>query len=441
MLSFEECFSIGNLERHYEDFLRSHLDVVQDVTRSRMDSDRIELRTFNRDLAKHLRAARRKVIEGRYTFAPFLELEKPKGDGASRTISISTIRDGIIQRALNAYLYEFVERQLEDCVFGYRGGRNAHMAVDLVQSHFRNGRVAVFDADIAGFFDSLDHQILIDKISALGIDDRANNLVKRFVKTSRILADATKRVNAASGKQQSYPRTARKSGVPQGGVLSGLLSNLYLANFDKRIQREFGGLVRYADDFVICTPDEARCTDIRLVVESELEQIGLRLHSEKTSTCLSAATGIDFLGFQIFPDVLRIRKRNIRRFKERITKVVATQQRRRNSEKTLHSLCRRLAFKIQGPGPEIMEKLIAQELSDHPFRRSWIGFFRIVTDENQIRQLDRWIAAQISSYIWGAHGVKINRSQMAAAGLPTVYSTMWKARRHPQRFNRGSTQQ
>jgi len=432
--SFEEFFSVEALEAHYGAFLQSHLDVIRNVHRVARGSDRVELAIFRRDLAKHLRAASRKVLQGRYTFAALLEREIPKDAGETRTISISTIRDAIVQRALYGYLYEFVEAQLEDCVFGYRRGRNAHGAVALIQQHFEGGRLAVFDADISQFFDSVNHQTLIDKVSSLGTDDRARNLVTRFLKTSRVTATAAQKVNVAGGKQRKYPRSRRNCGVPQGGVLSGLLSNLYLAEFDRRIQREFDGLVRYADDFVICVSDEEKCHQLRAVVESELKKLGLKLHLMKTVDHCPAAAGIDFLGFRISPIAVRIRHKNILRFKERINGVLSTQKVRRNSDLTLASLCNRLSFKIQGPGPKIMEKLIEHELADHPFRRSWIGFFRIVTDDNQVRQLDRWIASQISSFIWRSHRVKVTRTDMRSAGLPTLYATMWKARRPPRPF-------
>ncbi len=432
MLPFEDCFSLTQLERNFAGLLYGHLDVVRNTHRIARGSDRVELDSFRRDLSKHLRAASRKAIQGRYTFAPFLEHEKPKDDGGTRVISISTIRDNVVQRALYDYLYDAVDAQLSDCVFGYRRLKNAHGAVGRIQQHFRDGRLSVFDADISGFFDSLDHQILIDKVSLLNLDPRAEVLIRRYLKSHRIQASDAKSTDEAIGRQQRYPRLSRAIGVPQGGVLSGILSNLYLAEFDSRIQQEFGGLVRYADDFVVCGNNEENCERIREVVDAELKKLSLELHTGKTETCRPAVSGIEFLGFTIYPDVIRVRPKNISRFKNRVIKVIAKQKRRSEAGRTLSSLCRRLTFKIEGPGPEIMDKLIKLKLADHPYRRSWIGFFRIATDESQIRQLDRWVATQISAYMWRTHRLKVNRADMRNAGLPTLYSTMWKARREPR---------
>ena len=111
MPTFADHFSIASLESSFERLLDGHFDVIAERPRISTGADRIELELFLRDKDKHLAAAQRKVLSGRYTFSPFLERQIPKdGSTEMRTISIASIRDSIVQRALYDYLYPFVER-------------------------------------------------------------------------------------------------------------------------------------------------------------------------------------------------------------------------------------------------------------------------------------------------------------------------------------------
>ena len=151
MPTFDEHFAADKLDQHFEALMNGHFDVIEERPRLSIGSDRIELDLFLRDRQKHLAAMSRKVIEGRYTFSPFLEHEIPKADSsAMRTISISSIRDSIVQRALYHYSYDGVDRQLTEAVFGYRRGRSAHAAIRSLFGHITDGRVFVFDAMEAG---------------------------------------------------------------------------------------------------------------------------------------------------------------------------------------------------------------------------------------------------------------------------------------------------
>jgi RNA-directed DNA polymerase len=429
MPDFESRFTPHSLSRVVESILDGHYDVIAERPRITTGSDRIELAHFLRDRDIHLAAISRKVTEGRYTFRPFLERQIPKPESKDlRTISIASIRDSVVQRALYDYLYPAVEKRLSPSVFGYRKGISAHNAVRLVRTCFTEGRVCVFDADLRKFFDTVDHDLLLGMVNPLEIDDRAKTLIRRFLKTGKIPSNQVAEDRASTGKQTKFTPEPRPLGVPQGGVLSGLLSNLYLSPFDTTILRHFGGYVRYADDFVVCCQSKEECRRLGELVRDELRALKVELNAEKTKECVPAATGVNFLGFHISTRGVRVRNRNVAKFKARIQAVLATQKAFKSPGRTLRSLIRRLMFKIRGPSEEQLQKLAMRGRSVPRCRRSWIGYFRIVDDRTQIRGLDAWLRRQVSAFIWRQHRTRVRLKDMQACGLTTLVNSLWKAR-------------
>lgn len=430
MSNLDDFFSAGFLNEVVDGLIDGHFDVIADRPRISTGADRIDLNLFQRDQEKHLSAIQRKVLEGRYTFTSFLERQIPKADSKDmRTISVASIRDAVVQRALYEYLYPIVDAKLSDAVFGYRKGRSAHDAIALIRRHFDAGLWFVFDADLEKFFDSVDHDVLLDMVTDLAIDDRARTLIRRFLKTGRIPSEQVEEHRASKGKQHKFAPVRRTKGVPQGGVLSGMLANLYLAAFDTAVLSRFPGLVRYADDFLVCCASSDECRDVHELVNGQLAPLRVNLHPTKTKECVSAASGVDFLGFRISTRGVRVRGRNIARFKARIRNVLATQKVHPSPERTLRSLCWRLQFKIRGPDESQLEKLAERGKPISLCRRSWIGFFRVVDDLTQIRALDRWIRSEVSEFMWRNHRCRVRLEHMQDYGLPSLINSLWKARR------------
>ncbi|MCC6649124.1 MAG: Retron-type reverse transcriptase [Polyangiaceae bacterium] len=425
--SFADAFGISALEETYNDLLRSHHDAYLDAPRIAQGSDRLTRALFERQRQLHLAAASRQVLTGRYRFSPFLERQIPKETGVDqRTISVGKIRDVVVQRALYKYLYDAVDDRLTDSVFAYRRRLSAHDAITAIQKHFAAGRVHVFDADLRGFFDSLQHDTLRRLIEDLPVDERARHLAWRFCRAARITAETARTTLPGT----RFPTTSRQRGVPQGGVLSGLLANLYLASMDQAVLAEGGALVRYADDFVVCCASKDDCSRMRSVVEAALRPLAIDLHPQKTRDCVDATRGLEFLGFELRPGVVRVRPQNVARFKQRVTKLSeqCNQKHFTSSSDALRWLCRRVGLKVTGPRAPHIDRMIEKGLASHRERRSWIGFFRVVTDEGQIRRLDRWIRAQISAHMWRHHRTRIRLTHMQAAGLPSLFGQLWKAR-------------
>ncbi|MGE0481692.1 MAG: reverse transcriptase domain-containing protein [Vicinamibacterales bacterium] len=427
--TFDDVFQIDNLGRSFERLLIRHYDVISDEPQIVPGADRIQLRHFKADLDKHLRAIARKATQGRYTYAPFLGVDVPKpGSKEKRPISIATIRDTLVQRALYDYLYPRIDPLLTDSVFGYRVGRSAHAAIAAIRQHIRGGLTSVVDIDLTKFFDTVNHDLLLSKLDALAIDDRARKLVFRFLRTGRVDAAVTDAQRKSAPRQEKFRAAIRTVGVPQGGVLSGMLSNLFLAEFDRLVGSQNPGYVRYADDFVICCANPTDCTAAHALVDNQMRALGMTLNASKTRVCVPITQGIDFLGFRIDADSIRVRGRNIHKFKNRVRTVIANQHKHRTAGATLKSLCRRLNYKIEGPNRQQRERLKRVAGVTHPHRRSWIGFFRIVTDVEQVRALDRWIRKEVSAFMWNTHRCRVRYRAMREAGLCSLRRCLFRAR-------------
>ncbi|MFC2141036.1 reverse transcriptase domain-containing protein [Acidobacteriota bacterium] len=203
-----------------------------------------------------------------------------------------------MQRALLLIIEPIFEADFLDCSHGFRPSRNAHNAISQIQDNLKAGRVEVYDADLSSYFDTIDHDILMELVGKRIADRSVLKLIRMWLKSPTSETDK-------NGKETlSKP----ESGTPQGGVASPLLANLFLHKFDELFYRESDSpfnfanarLVRYADDFVV----QARHMGRRIItwIESELEQhLQLTINREKTGVVKlrEPGTALNFLGFTL----------------------------------------------------------------------------------------------------------------------------------------------
>lgn len=221
------------------------------------------------------------LLEGRYLASPLAGALVAKNDGQPRALAIPTLRDRVAQRAACDLLSPAIDTLLEDSSYAYRRGLSRAAAAVALQQAYEEGYRFVLDADIAGFFDSVDWEKLFSKLDALYPAEPLVRLVKAWVTAPVQFAGRT---------------LQRTQGLPQGAVISPLLANLYLDQLDEELQAQGFRLVRYADDFVVLCRSEEEAHRAQEAARKALAELGLQLNLEKTGI-RTFDEGFTYLGY------------------------------------------------------------------------------------------------------------------------------------------------
>lgn len=337
--------------------------------------DKVSIAAFDKVKEEELEKLHKELKEQQYSPMPVRRVRIPKRDNPAekRPLGIPAIRDRVCQQALKNRLEPIFEPEFNDCSFGYRPGRSPHDAMRKIWIELMQGYHWILDADLRDYFGSVDHEKLIDMVAERISDGRLLKLIRQMLQAGYV----------EKGKHLPTPQ-----GTPQGGVISPLLSNIYLTPFDNEMTRLGYRLTRFADDWsVLCrTKSEA----YRALKEARriLQNLGLKLHPEKTRI-IHVEWGFEFLGYKIkMGKGLKLPGNKI---KSKPKLNIYALPKEKSVKRFMDQIRARTKRKIPLTLKDIIDWI-------NPVIRGWGNYYRKAHVRKLFNRLDRWIIRRLWSH-------------------------------------------
>ena len=315
-------------------------------------------------LKEHSHELTERIRKGHYTPSPVRRVEIPKPDGGVRKLGIPTVTDRIIQQAISQQLIPIYEPKFAEGSFGYRPERSAKDAVQRIKEYAEQGYTRAVVLDLSKYFDTLNHEKLLNLLRKEVKDERVIQWIKRYLK---------------SGVMENGVVMETEEGSPQGGNISPLLANIYLNEFDQEYQKRGVIFVRYADDIVLLAKSDRAAKRLLETSMKYLEgTLKLKVNQEKSRVVsVFAIRNFKFLGFTLGKNgkgiYVRVHGKSWKKMKSKLKDL--------SSRRSVQSIRPALA-KIK------------------VYMRGWLNYYGIADMKKRIDELNKWLYHRIRMCIW-----------------------------------------
>lgn len=348
----EQILSPANLNAAYKRVLRN---------KGAGGIDEMQVESLKDYLVEEKDALIAAILDGKYRPNPVRRVEIPKDKGKKRQLGIPTVVDRVIQQAITQVLSPIYEKQFSKSSYGFRPKRSAHQALQQCQRYIDEGYKYAVDMDLEKFFDTVNQSKLVEVLARTIKDGRVISLIHRYLQAGVVVSN-------------KFEQTA--VGVPQGGPLSPLLSNIMLNELDKELELRGHRFVRYADDLLIlCKSKRAATRKMENLVPYIEQKLFLKVNREKST--VAYITKVKFLGYSFYTKEgngrLRIHLKSVEKMRLKI---------------------RELTSRSNGWGNARRKEALKQ------FITGWVNYFKLADMKRLMIETDEWYRRRLRMVFW-----------------------------------------